>query len=260
MAEVESASTGRGQNPGPVHRAFALLQTVVAADGPVGVRELSRRTGLPRSTVARQLGTLTELGMVTRTDDGSALPGPAVATLNPDATRQALPLERLRPLLFDLKSEFGEASALGIDDAAGFLYVSSERGPSAVQVPDPVGQRYPFHLVAPGLVAMAHWSPGRLRSYLASDLEKSTDHSMTAPAKLRARCTRIRQVGFAWTNQELDLEVNGLATPVTNADGSLIAVASLFGPAFRLPPDRDTLLGPRFRDFVADRTANMLQS
>jgi len=258
MSATEPASNRPPRNAGPVHRAFALLQTVVSAEGPVGVRELSRRTGLARSTVARQLATLGELGMVSRTDDGAALPGPAVATLNPNESRIALPLERLRPLLFDLTTEFGEAAALGIDDTDGFLYVSSERGPSAVQVPDPVGQRYPFHLVAPGLVAMAHWSPARLQAYMATELQTATVHSVTAPAKIRARCRQIRTDGFAWTNQELDLEVNGLAAPIIERSGSLIAVASLFGPAFRLAPERDPGRDLAFRAFVAERTVNLL--
>ena len=55
--------------PGSVERAFSLLQAVVAAHEPIGVRELGRRVGLPRSTVSRLVATLTDLGMVERTAD-----------------------------------------------------------------------------------------------------------------------------------------------------------------------------------------------
>ena len=71
MSDAAAASSPEG----PVHRAFALLQLVVASDEPVGVRELARRAGLSRSTTSRMLGILAELGMVERTSDGAARPG-----------------------------------------------------------------------------------------------------------------------------------------------------------------------------------------
>ena len=85
MSDAAAASSPEG----PVHRAFALLQLVVEADEPVGVRELARRAGLSRSTTSRTLGILTELGMVERTSDGAARPGAAARTLPPAGGRDA---------------------------------------------------------------------------------------------------------------------------------------------------------------------------
>src|SRR5690349_8988735 len=72
-----AGSSSAGFAEGPVHRAFGLLQLVVAAGEPVGVRELARRAGLARSTTSRMLAILAELGMVERTPDGGARPGAA---------------------------------------------------------------------------------------------------------------------------------------------------------------------------------------
>src|SRR5215217_1931481 len=81
MSDVAISSSTRSAAEGPVHRAFGLLQLVVAAGEPIGVRELGRRAGLSRSTTSRMLGILAELGMVERTADGEARPGAALATL-----------------------------------------------------------------------------------------------------------------------------------------------------------------------------------
>ena len=71
-------------------------------------------------------------------------------------------------------------------------------------------------------------------------------------------CARIRQDGFAWTDQELDLEVNGLAVPDRDADGSVVAVATLYGPAYRLSAEASPSLGPAVAAFVAERSAALL--
>jgi DNA-binding IclR family transcriptional regulator len=243
---------------GPVHRAFTLLQLVVVADEPVGVRELARRAGLSRSTTSRMLGILTELGMVERTSDGGARPGAGLATLTKRLDGSPAVLrERFRPLASEMRRHYGENAAVGVDDGAGFLYLASARVPSAVQVADPVERTYRFHLVAPGLVAMAAWSKERLVQFLGEPLPAATAHSVTTPAAIRKRLARIRRDGYAWTDQELDLEVNGLAAPIVDSTGVTIAVATLYGPSYRFAEQLDQGLGEQFAAFVRERTPSV---
>ncbi len=254
-----SDSSAASRPVGPVHRAFGLLQLVVAAGEPVGVRDLARRSGLSRSTTGRMLGILGDLGMVERTADGAAVPGVGLATLT-SAVEQSMPVlrERLRPLTADLMREFGENAAIGIDDGDRFLYVDSARADAAVQVADPSGERFDFHLVAPGLVAMAEWSDERLAEYLAGPPAVATEHSVTEPDRIRSRLAGIRRDGFAWTDQELDLDVNGLGVPIRQPDGRMVAVATLYGPAYRLNPAASPSLGVSVASFVMDRAAALL--
>jgi DNA-binding IclR family transcriptional regulator len=251
-----SNSVAASSPEGPVHRAFALLHLVVAAGDPVGVRELARRAGLSRSTTSRTLGILTDLGMIERTPDGAARPGAGLATL----TRRldgspAVLRERFRPLAAEMRRTYGENAAVGIDDGSGFLYLASARVPAAVQVADPVDRTYPFHLVAPGLVAMSAWPPERLEQYLAQPLPPATPNSVTAPSRIRRRLATIRSDGYAWTDQELDLEVNGLAAPIVDSAGANVAVATLYGPSYRFAEQLDRRLGHQFAAFVRERTA-----
>lgn len=253
-----SESAGASRPVGPVHRAFGLLQLVVAADEPVGVRDLARRSGLSRSTTGRMLGILGDLGMVERTPRGAAVPGAGLATLTAKVGHSAaLVRERLRPLTLDLMHRFGENAAIGVDAGTALLYIDSARVGAAVQVPDPVGQRFGFHLVAPGLVAMTAWAPERLDEYLSASLAPATEHSVTEPRVIRDRIDRIRQDGFVWTDQELDLDVNGVAAPIRSADGSLVAVATLYGPTYRLSAGASPALGRQLSEYVS-RSASVL--
>ncbi|HSH11869.1 MAG TPA: helix-turn-helix domain-containing protein [Ilumatobacter sp.] len=244
---------------GPVHRAFALLQLVVAADEPIGARELARRSGVSKSTAARMLGILAELGMVERNAAGAARPGAGLTTLTRRVGRSPAVLRQLlRPLTAELQRTYDENAAVGIDDGDGFLYLDSARSSTAVQVADPAGDTFAFHVVAPGLMAMAAWTEERLEAYLVGPLAAPTDRSVVDPAAIRARVSRARRDGFVWTDQELDLDVNGVAVPIHDGAGRQVAVATLYGPAYRLNAGGSPDLGPRLAAFVAERAAGLL--
>lgn len=257
MTEAGSAS----RPVGPVHRAFGLLQLVVAAGEPVGVRDLARRAGLSRSTTGRMLGILSELGMVERTASGAAMPGAGLASLTSSVgSSTAVLRERLRPLTVELMREFGENAAIAVDDGSSLLYIDSARTDAAVQVPDPAGERFDFHVVAPGLVAMAWWSEERLGEYLSAPLAAMTSQSVTDPGAIRRRLGEVRRHGFAWTDQELDLEVNGLAVPIRSTGGEPVAIATLYGPSYRLNAEESPRLGPELAAVVAERSVALLGS
>jgi len=247
MADPTAAST----TAGPVERAFLLLQHVAAADSPVGVRELGRRTGLPRSTTSRLAAQLVDLGMLARSADGDLVIGPAVVTLQ---GRSAVPPaleDQLRPLLFDLVDRFGESAALTVDTPAGAHYLAQIPAPSAVQVPDSTGASLPFHHVAPGLVLMAAWPGDRLDDYLGHPLEPATALTLVEAAPIRSALRDIERQGWAWAEQALDLEVNGLAVPVRDDAGTVVAAVGLYGPAYRLNPEATPNLGAELARTVA---------
>ncbi len=255
MPSAERLSTGGAS---PVARAFRLVQMVVAAGGAVGVRELSRRSGLPRSTVSRLVRSLTELGMLSRGADGSVHVGTALSTLQPDGPSPAL-RDQLRPLLCDLVELFGENAALSVDGTDALEYLEEVRADNPVSVPDVARARHPFHLVAPGLVTMAWWDDDRLDDYLARELATATPASTTSPRLLRRRIHGVRVAGWAWTDEELEVGVNGLAAPVLDERGELVATVSLFGPSYRFSPASRPEVAAGLTALVAERAGALLR-
>lgn len=251
------AATPPESTTSSIDRAFHLLQLVAAADEPLGVRELGRRSGLPRSTVSRLTTQLVELGMLTRSGVGGVTSGPALATLVPGGEAPPAALEdRLRPLLVECVQRFGESAALTIDTPTGALYLTHVLGPSAIQAPDPTGERLAFHLVAPGLALMTAWDDSRLADYTAAPLPAATPLTVTEPDALRDLVGTSAAQGYAWADQALDLEVNGLAVLVPGADP--VASISLYGPAYRLNPSDRPGLGDALRELVADQAPGLL--
>ncbi len=218
-----------------VERAFAVLQTLAAADGSLGVTAIATATGLAKSTVARLLATLEGLGMAERAGAGGRYRlGPGLATFTP-RTASSL-VELARPHLRDLVDETGEDAGLAVSDGYDVLYVAQVQGSGAVQVQDWTGARLPPHAVAAGFVLMRSWPAEKLDAYLAGSLAAPAPRTITDPDVIRRRVADWG--GYVWTRLEFAADVNGVAAPVVDPAGSIAAAVNLYGPSYRFPGDR----------------------
>lgn len=217
-----------------VERAFAVLRTL--AGGPAGVSEIADRTSLPKSTVARLLGTLVDVGAV---DQGRSGGSYELGELIVDLSSSAVPSRNLvavaHPCLVELVDEIGEAAGLGVLAGHRVRYLDQVDSEHEVQVRDWTGESVDAHVVSSGLVLMAH-APAAVRdAFLAGPLEAWTPASVTDPDRIAQRLDDTRRAGFAWVYEEMSEGLNSVAAPVVNAGGTVVAAVHAHGPSYRFP-------------------------
>ncbi len=226
-----------------VERAFAVLQSL--AVGPAGVSEVAERTGLPKSTVARLLGTLVEVGAVEQSD---LLGVYGLGELLIDLSSAASPGRGLvaisRPYLVELVDAIGEAAGLGMLDGFAVYYYDQVDSDHEVQVRDWTGESVDAHVVSSGLVLMAAAPDDVRTAFLAGPLERWTPNSVTEPDALAARLDQATRDGFAWVFEEMSEGLNSVAAPIVNPSGTVIAAVHAHGPSYRFP-------GPGTQDKIA---------
>lgn len=228
-----------------IERAFAVLGAL--ADGPIGVTEVADRAGLPKSTAARLLTSLTREGVVeqvpgdTRYRLGGRLTTLAAGVL---PTRSLVRLAR--PSLAELSSDVGEAAGLSVPDGDLVHYVEQVDSPNPVSVRDWTGSRLPMHAVSSGQALLAFRQPAALERYLASSLERFTERTLVEPDALRERLREVRHDGYAWAREEFDRGISSVAAPIADASGEVIAAVHLHGPSYRFPmPGTDAAIAGR---------------
>jgi DNA-binding IclR family transcriptional regulator len=216
-----------------VERAFAILDAV--SGRPAGVTAIAERVKLPKSTVARLLGTLEELDAVERVDGPRWRVGPGVASLAGSASPERSLVAVSRPYLVRLVEQVGEDAGLSLPDGYDVHYVDQVESDNPVQVRDWTGTRAPLHAVPSGLVLLAGWPEDALAAYLGRDLEALTSHTITEPRALRRRLHEAREDGFAWGREEYAEGISSVAAPVRDARGHAIAALHVHGPSYRFP-------------------------
>ncbi|MDH3704710.1 MAG: IclR family transcriptional regulator [Acidimicrobiia bacterium] len=218
-----------------VERAFAILQCL--AGGEAGVSEIADQVDLPKSTVARLLATLVDVGAAEQRSAGGSY---ALGELVIDLAAGAVPSRNLvgiaHPHLLELVETLDETAGLSVLDTDGqVLYLDQVEADNPVAIRDWTGQRLPFHCVASGLV-MA--SRTRDPALLAQPLPALTDRTVTEPALVEQRLEEARLQGVAWTVDELADDISAVAAPVMGPGGAAVAAIHVHGPSYRFPGER----------------------
>jgi DNA-binding IclR family transcriptional regulator len=215
-----------------IERAFSVLLAV--ATEPAGITDVARRVALPVSTVARLLSTLEHLEAVIRQEDGVTYRiGPTVSSLA--AGNDTTLTGRARPFLTELVDRVHETAGLSVVAGNEVLYLDHVENDNAVQIRDWTGERTPMHVVASGLVFLAHLPAERVKAYAASGLDTPTPRAIGTFAQLQQRLAEVRDRDVAWTVDELQDGITAVAAPVRNRVGEVVAAIHCHGPSYRFP-------------------------
>lgn len=124
---------------GAVSRAFAVLDVLSRAPGPLGTSEVARRLHLAKSTTHGLLQELASVGALEATRGGYRI-GPALERL---ATASEL-RRRWRPALERLAAESGETAFLGQARGSRVAVLDEVLGTGAPVVSAPIGSRLTY--------------------------------------------------------------------------------------------------------------------
>lgn len=221
------------------HRASGLLDTLSAAREPLGVSALSAELRLPKSTVARYLSVLNELGFVQQTsDDQRYRLGPKLYLLGRAVPLSALVREAARPHLVALTARLGETSILAIADGPTALCIEKIESPHAMRLTARIGERVPLHGGGSSRCLLSFLPDAEREAYLARPLVARGPGTITDPDILRALAAETRARGYVISRGEIDAGMVSIAAPVWDGCGTVIAAISMAGPALRLTEEQ----------------------
>jgi DNA-binding IclR family transcriptional regulator len=123
---------------------------------------------------------------------------------------------------------------LGIADGDACLTVAQVDGPNVVACPDWTGRTTPLHCVASGKVLLAAMAERDVLRITRPGLPARTARTITGLEALLEELARVRRRGYATAFSEWIEGTNGVAVPVADARGRVIASIGVWGPAFRV--------------------------
>ncbi|MGQ9667247.1 MAG: IclR family transcriptional regulator [Anaerolineae bacterium] len=137
-----------------------------------------------------------------------------------------------------LVDRFGEVCDLGILDAGQVLYIDVLPSRYTIAVSVAAGLRLPAHCTASGKAILAFLPPEEVNAILPDHLPQLTDHTITSKAALLQQLEEIRRLGWALDNEETEIGVRAVATPIRDASSRAIAAIGIPGPIGRMSPER----------------------
>lgn len=242
-----------------VERAFLLLYTIGShRSGHLNISQLARDIGLPRTTVVRLLETLQAVGAVkyeSQTDEYQL--GDKLVTLLRHTSWHKQLVAIAQPCLQKLAAQTGETVYLCLPDGDHTLFASQINSRYTIQMVDWTGTRAPLHLTAAGKLFLAHREKELQARYFEHPLQQYTEFSLTSREALSQQFERIENTGMSWTRDEFEVGFIGVAAPIFDGDGEVIASAALGAPKFRLE-DKEEIIVELVRE-TADQISQRLQ-
>lgn len=222
-----------------VERAAAILRLLADAEEPLALAQIASALALAKPTAHGILRTLEDVGFVEQ--DVANGPYRVAGDLFHLGRTDRLDPNELRSKAMNwtdtLAARTGESARVatfhrGRAEVAHHVFRAD--GGTQVLV---TGSVVPLHASALGKVLLAYY-PGAARSLLRQDLPALTTRTITDRVALQRELAGIRDVGWAGSVGEVDPAVAGVAAPIRDRGGYVVAVVGIEGAIERVCDDR----------------------
>lgn len=227
-----------------VVNAIAVLRTFTADEPLLGVTEIANRVGMHKSSVSRILATFEQENLVERDPETKrfrlglgliAVAGPLLAEM--EERRVAYPVLR------QLTEQTGETSALMLWNGDEAICVEQIASHHQIKHTTPLGARYRDAMSASVQVFLSTLPAERVRELLRSGTITFPGLDDAGLAAYEARLHDVTRRGWAGNYGESSMDEVGVAAPVHDHRGDIVAAVLIPAPRFRVSKEQFESLG-----------------
>lgn len=212
-----------------VGRAVAILHLLAIEDTPTSLGHVAASLGLAKATTHGLLSTLREVGFV---DQDPCSGGYSLGAGLLELGSRSLGAHEVRSGAFNwadrLAARSGEATLVGVFAAGRVLIAHHVFRPDGSEQHVQSGLTSPLHATAMGKVLLAH-DPRAVRSLAAGELESFTYRTVRNRSRLLRDLAEVRDVGWAAAVDEQEPGQAGIAAPVRDRTGHVVAAVGIQG-------------------------------
>lgn len=216
-------------------RAIAILDCFTQEQAELGVREIARMVNLSSSAAGRLLAALKVLGVLSQNPDTRAYSmGPRVLSWAGVYNSTTDIRNRAIHAIEELHDSTRETISLYILEGDERLCIERLESPQSVRIVTRVGRRLPLYAGSAGKAMLAFlpaWQQERI--LYSSPLVPLTSKTLTDPQKIQQELKMVRERGCAVSFGEWIEDAAGVAAPIFNQQGEVVAGLSISGPIQR---------------------------
>lgn len=220
-------------------RTLAILEAFEEKRRSLTLRELAECCRMPVSTCHALVHTLLNhsyLYQISRRKD--LYPTRRILDMAATIVAHDPFLERMTPVLEQLRNETDETVILGKRQKDQILYLEVLESPQTIRYSSRAGALKPMHSTCIGKVMLASLSPVELTAWLREEsLAKVTGNTITSEARLMQDLNEGLRLGYFTTRGENVPDVTAIAVPVP-VNNELLGLA-VAGPSHRMEPNFD---------------------
>lgn len=235
LTTIKKTAAQPAQRLSSVASALRLLKVFSAEESELGITALAKTLGLAKSTVHRLTSTLVSEGFLTQNpEDGRYRLGLSLFALGTLVRRRMDVSSQALSFLHELRDRTNETVHLAVLEQGDIMYMFNLESHQAIRMRSYLGVRKPAFCTSEGRAILAFSPPALVTSQLESCLIARTAKTCTDPAVLRKLLAAVRVNGYALDDEESEEGMRGVAAPIRDAGGTVIAAVGIAGPVQRL--------------------------
>ena len=218
-----------------LEKGLALLILLSAASQPQTLDEITRASGLNKTTCFRLLKTLQDFGFVEQETGGKRYRlGPRNISLGA-AAMSGISLRNLAlPHMQRLKELTQETVNLTVLDGSEVVFIERLEANHIISTHHRIGDRLPAHSTCMGKAILAHMPRPKREAVLGRiKFTALTPATITSRAALEKELDQVRREGLAYNREELEKGLCAVAAPVMGYAGEALAALNVAFPLVR---------------------------
>lgn len=217
-----------------LEKGLAVLQAFQAGPRVLTLGELEQRTGMTRSSVQRSVHTLQRLGYLQKHPQRGFYLLPKVVSLGFGYLATHPLVQAAQPYMAELSRQTGETVTLAQACGVEMVYIAQLTTPQYIPAHTPIGTSVPMYCTSCGRAFLSGQSDEEVERVLAhSQLIRRTPHTLVDRQAILARVQECRREGFALNIEELFAGDMGVAAPLVDRQGVVVATIHLAPPSSR---------------------------
>ena len=223
-----------------IGKALDILEIFLKRDDEIGLSELASLCGLNITTTHRIVHTLVKRGYLNQKQKRQKYSLSTKFLQYGNVITKRMKIRDIAsPILDALSKMAGESVNIAILDRNEAVYIEHIETSKSLRIFTQVGNRVPLYCTGMGKVFLAYMNCDELDKALNSnDMLPHTVNTITDVNRLKRELEQVKQEGFAVDNEEMEIGVKCIASPVKNSTGDVLAAISVSGPTARLSNKR----------------------
>lgn len=221
-----------------VARALSILEALSLVD-EMGITELSRELDLGKATIYRLITTLRIHGYVEQAASSKYKLTFKLFEMGNKVVNRLGVRTIAYPYMEQLAIATNETINLAILEHIDVVYIERIESREPLRMGLDVGLRIPAYCTALGRAMLAYRNPAEVDSFLIQaeregKIVKYTDNTVTNLKLLKNQLAEIREQGYSFDDEYYLSGIRGVAAPIFNYSGQMIAAISIAGPTVRV--------------------------
>ena len=217
-------------------RVAAILNSFTQGETELTAAEISRKVGLPKSTVHYILASLVKSGLLVKNEStGKYAVSPKLFEIGCVYIRNIGITSIAEPVVKALNDLTNEGVTVGILNGSNMIRVLREESKQALRYVAPIGESVPAYASAMGKALLSELSDAEIDNmYPDERLIKVTPNTIRTKTELKLELGNIRTAGIAFNRGGSQIGVEGIARVIRDSRGKAIAALAIGLPVVRV--------------------------